>query len=262
MKDLLKKYGVSDYGFVDFASLRTFEVRSASRIPADCRAAVAMIFPYFNSEAFKGNISAYCSVEDYHVVVGDLLKKICREAREKWPQYSFEPFVDASPIDEVDMCVKAGLGVKGTNSLLISPRYGSYIFIGEILTDMPLDTEEHTDGGCLKCGMCKKACPGGAITDTGVDRQRCASFISQKKGELTREETEILVRADTVFGCDICQKVCPMNRKVEAFNNLFSENIVNTVTRENVEGIYKKRAFGFRGLKVLKRNLDIYYSKK
>ena len=78
LKDLLKKYGVSDYGFVDFASLRTFEVRSASRIPADCRAAVAMIFPYFNSEAFKGNISAYCSVEDYHVVVGDLLKKICR----------------------------------------------------------------------------------------------------------------------------------------------------------------------------------------
>ncbi len=262
MKELLKKYGITDYGFVDFNSLKTFNVRSISRIPSGCRTAVAMIFPYYNREAFKGNISAYCSVEDYHIVVGDLLKKICREAREKWPEYSFEPFVDSSPIDEVDMCVKAGLGVRGVNSLLISPKYGSYIFIGEILTDMELPTEDRTHTGCLNCGRCVAACPGKAISENGVDRARCASFISQKKGELTREEEQILRSAGTVFGCDICQKVCPMNRKAEAFSNLFSENIINLVTEENVEGLYKKRAFGFRGLKVLKRNLEIYNSEK
>ena len=90
------------------------------------------------------------------------------------------------------------------------------------------------------------------------DTAKCASHISQKKGELTEAETAILKKAKTVFGCDICQKVCPHNTGIEESENLFSDNIINTVEKDTVAAVYKSRAFGFRGLKTLERNLEIY----
>ena len=109
-------------------------------------------------------------------------------------------------------------------------------------------------------GACRKHCPGGAIDADSVCSERCASFISQKKGRLTEEEREILKKRHTVFGCDICQRVCPMNLKPArtALPNIFSGDIVNTVTEQNAPLLYKERAFGFRGLPPLLRNLQIY----
>lgn len=258
MENILKAHKISLWGAVDFQLLNIFNTRSAVRIPENCRCAIAMIFPYYNKNAFKGNISAYCSVQDYHDIVGRQLKSICQRRQEKYPRHSFVPFCDASPIDEVDMAVRAGLGVKGQNSLLIHPVYGSYVFIGEILTTLPMKTVNHADKGCLNCGLCKKACPGGAIDRGRVDKELCASHISQMKKELSRQQEKILQKAHTVFGCDICQLVCPMNKNLPTEENLFSRDIINTVERDTVEKIYKQRAFGFRGLKVLQRNLEIY----
>lgn len=257
MYNVLSRNNIYHFGCVSFQHLNILDVRSKARIPQNCTGAIAMIFPYYNKNALGGNISAYCSVADYHTVVGMQLKSICEQLSQKYPGHRFVPFVDASPVDEVDMCVKAGLGVRGKNSLLITPDYGSFVFIGEILTTLPLETTCHRDKGCLDCGLCAGACPGGAITD-GVCTEKCASHISQKKGELSAEETDILRRAHTVFGCDICQTVCPMNRNIKEEKNLFSGDILSTVTAENVEKIYKNRPFGWRGLKVLQRNLEIY----
>lgn len=267
METSLKTHKINHWGCVSFQHLNTFPVRSKGRIPLNCTGAIAMIFPYFTKKAGEGNLSAYCSVEDYHEVVGMQLKSICQELKIKYPENSFEPFVDASPIDEVDLCVKAGLGVKGTNGLLITPWYGSFVFIGEILTDLPLKTQLCKDLACFQCGACVKACPGGAINEKGVDKSRCASFISQKKGELTPEEVETLKKSGCVFGCDICQKVCPHNKAIMACDtaaeeNLFTQNILNTISLDTVETVYKNRAFGFRGLKVLERNLEIIEENK
>lgn len=265
MKNVLEKYKIADFSVVSFQHLNTFEVRSKQRIPQNATAAIAFVFPYYNICTSGGNISAYCAVSDYHIVVMAQLKSICADLAQKYPQYSFVPFVDSSPIDEVDMAVKGGLGVKGKNSLLITEKWGSFVFIGEIVTDMPLETVMHSDKGCFGCGLCAKACPGGAICGGFVEKEKCASFISQKKQELTDEQREILKRAKTVFGCDICQKICPHNKKVlsgdadaAAGNTLFCDDVFATVTKENVETVYRDRAFGFRGLKVLQRNLEIY----
>lgn len=261
MKNVLERYNLAAFGMVSFQHLNIFDVRSRQRIPQNAKTAIAIIFPYYNKNAFKGNISAYCAVEDYHIVGMKQLKSICTDLKECYPEYTFEPFVDASPIDEVDMAVKAGLGTKGKNTLLITPKWGSFVFIGEIITDMEAETDFYPPKSCAGCGLCQKMCPGGAITEQGVDKTRCASHISQKKGELTDAEIAILKKAKTVFGCDICQKVCPHNRNIQEEKNLFSENIVNTVERSTVAQIYKARAFGFRGLKTLERNLDIYEEK-
>ena len=265
MKNILEKYNLADFSVVSFQHLNTFDVRSKQRIPQNANSVIVMIFPYYNKSTSVGNISAYCAVNDYHIVVMEQLKSICADLQQKYPHNSFVPFVDSSPIDEVDAAVKAGLGVKGKNSLLITEKWGSFVFIGEIVTDMVMDTACETDKGCLDCGLCAKKCPGGAICDGFVDKERCASFISQKKQELTEEQREILKKAKTVFGCDICQKVCPHNKKVlagddvaEKGNTLFCDDVFATVTRENVEAVYRDRAFGFRGLKVLQRNLEIY----
>ncbi len=261
MEKILKNHKIDGWGAVSFQHLNILNVRSKNRIPQRRKSRIAMIFPYYNKNAFGGNISAYCSVQDYHNIVGLQLKSICRQLSEKYPDHTFVPFTDASPIDEVDMCVKAGLGVKGKNSLLITPKYGSYVFIGEIITTMDIPGSCYENKGCLDCGLCGQACPGKALADGAVNTDLCASHISQKKGELTDFETEILQKAHTVFGCDICQTVCPMNKNIHTTSNLFSKDILSTVTAENVENIYKDRPFGWRGLKVLHRNLEIYNRK-
>ena len=258
MESILKSYNLADFSCVSFQHLNLFEVRSRARLPQNSKTAIAIIFPYYNKTAMEGNISAYCAVEDYHIVAMEQLKSICADLKTAYPQYAFEPFADASPIDEVDMAAKAGLGVKGDNSLLITEKWGSFVFIGEIVTDMETDTVLCGVKGCCHCGRCSKACPGGAVKGGVVNSADCASRISQKKGQLTERETDILRKAKTVFGCDICQKVCPHNKDICTDSNLFSRNIVNRVEKETVAQVYKSRAFGFRGLKTLERNLEIY----
>ena len=273
MKTVVENFAPAAFGMVSFQHLNTFEVRSKQRIPQNAATAIALIFPYYNNCTSGGNISAYCAVTDYHHVVMTQLKSICEKLQQKYPDNRFEPFVDSSPIDEVDMAVKAGLGVKGANTLLITPQYGSFVFIGEIITDLEWSCELHEDKGCGDCGLCRKHCPGGAVQKVKegdvqyncINKENCASFISQKKQELTTQQREILKKAATVFGCDICQKICPHNKNVlagdpavVAGNTLFADDVFATVTTENVEAVYKDRAFGFRGLKVLQRNLEIY----
>lgn len=258
MEDIIKSYKNIDFGAVNFKHLNILNTRSRVRIPQNAASVFAFIFPYGNKKAFGGNISCYCAVQDYHIIVIQQLKSICEKLQNKYPQHSFVPFCDASPIDEVDMAVKAGLGVKGKNSLLITKKWGSFVFIGEIVTDLEYNCTLKEYSFCSGCNLCVKSCPGSAIKDGAVDREKCASFISQKKQELTEEQYGILKKAHTVFGCDICQNVCPHNKNIILDDNLFSNDIINIILNDDIEKIYKDRAFGFRGLNVLKRNLDIY----
>ncbi len=246
------------YGAVPFDKKELLSVRSAGRIPQDARSVLMFAFPYYSAQVAGGNVSVYCAVEDYHAIVKQQLETWVVELNKQHPTAQCAVFVDASPIPEVKTAAKAGLGVIGENGMLITPQYGSYVFLGEIITTLEVPYTIGEIGTCLRCGLCKTACPGGAITENGtIEEARCASAISQKKGAIEPWEEDILRRSGKAFGCDICQTVCPMNKDIAEGLPVFKKNICNNIDEETVQDIYKTRAFGWRGLAVLKRNLAI-----
>ncbi len=258
VKNILLHNNILDFAFIDFKKLQLFDVKSKERIPKGAKTAIACIFPYYSKEALNGNISAYSAVKDYHIIVKEKLNAVCLQLSAIYAGEQFEAFVDASPVNEVDMCLKAGLGVLGKQALLLSEKYGSFIFIGEIITTLQVKTRLEEVKKCTGCNLCIKNCPGGAISESGVNTKRCASYLTQKKGELMPEEIGIIKKAGLIWGCDMCQLVCPYNKGVRQVHNEFSEGIVNKIERQTVQGIYKSRAFGFKGLKILLRNFSYF----
>ncbi len=262
IRAVFEEKGITEVGAVSFENAKPLlDCRAKSRLPENAKTVIVALFPYYIGEFEKRNISRYAIVPDYHIVAGEMLKKICEELSEKYP-FSFIPFVDNSPVREVDAAVKAGLGVLGENSLLINRDYGSYVFIGTIVTDMELDFKEYPVTKCIGCGKCKKACPSGCISENGVDKSRCLSDITQKKGELSEEEISLVEKGKSLWGCDICQEVCPMQtykktpiREFYADNKAFLE--LEDLTKEAI----KDKAYSFRGEKPLVRNYGIICKK-
>lgn len=262
------KWGISDYeplaGLMDEA-----QTERANRLCPTPRAVIAALFPYFAGTA-EGNISLYARGEDYHRVVMRELEKACEELRRSFDGFTFAPCVDSSPLPEREAALSAGLGILGDNGLIISPPYGSFVFIGCILTDMPIPAEKKAYAGCLHCGLCQKHCPTGALCKGRVDIKKCLSDVTQRKGELTEEEIAIIKKEGTAWGCDVCQKVCPLNKDAKIspithftasesypqLANLEYDQIHSLGSREFLRR-YDGRAFTWRGKSVLERNLEI-----
>lgn len=227
----------------------------------DAKTIIVCIFSY-NTDG-NGNISKYAFGKDYHSVIADKLKKFSVPITEKG--YKCEFYADSWDLNERFLAVKAGLGFVGKNHLFISPKFGSFVFIGVILTDCILEETKQNGSECISCGRCIEACPGGAIgSDGGFDAERCISHITQKKGELNEYEEKLIRENGYIWGCDICQNVCPYNQKapyteIEEFLNdrienlLIDENMSNREFRRK----YSDRAFSWRGATPIKRNIKI-----
>lgn len=241
--------------------LPCLECRAKQRIPQGAASVLVCLFPYYISGAENRNISRYAMVADYHKVAGEYLRRFCDELKRQFAQNSFEPFTDNSPIREVHAAFCAGLGRKGKNGLLIHPDYGSYFFIGEVVTDLvltpdsPLQPQE-----CLSCLRCIKACPQGALCpDSGVMLERCRSHITQKKGELSEWEVGQIHAGGLIWGCDICNDVCPMNQNARKTTPIpeFRQSAIAYFDEEKVQTLFKDRAFEYRGKKTILRNISI-----
>lgn len=223
------------------------------------------VFPYYNGSA-PGNLSLYARGRDYHLVARERLGAACEELSREFPAHAFRGYADISPYPEVYACARAGLGVLGRNGLLLTPRWGSYVFCGLIATDMHLEggSEPH---GCIGCGACHRACPGGALRDNGqVEEGRCLSALTQRRGELPPEAQALIQSGGMAWGCDICQAVCPYNRQAEhTFLADFQQGFLFSITEADLEGLsdrafrrkYQGRAFTWRGIAPLRRNLAL-----
>ena len=230
---------------------------------------IACVFPYLCDRS-EGNVSLYARGEDYHSVVRRELERRIEELRREYPNAAFLPYVDASPFPEVLAAARAGLGVVGKNSLLITPRWGSFVFIGLIATDLELDIAPRPVESCIGCNRCILACPGGALSAGGVDVRRCLSDITQRKGELSRDEQALLRAQNTAWGCDICQLVCPMNEHAERTElEAFSRDLIAGLHPSDIPGTqaefkrkFQNRAFSWRGRSPLARNLELLESEQ
>ncbi len=233
------------------------DCRAKSRLPQDAKSVIVACFPYLlkKTEYENINISKYAVVTDYHEVALSRLEKAVSLLRTVFPDNNFSAFADNSPVPEVQAACLAGLGVRGLNTLLITEKYGSYVFIGEIVTDLELDFENHGINECIQCGKCIKACPSSAIKENGFDRKICLSEITQKKGELSEKEIRLMKECGCVWGCDICQDICPMNRNaaVTQIEEFLSSPVAHITEGCPLEG----RAYEWRGRKVIERNLSI-----
>ncbi|NMP36791.1 MAG: epoxyqueuosine reductase [Clostridiales bacterium] len=246
------------YGVCDFLQLsgRLLQCRAAQRLPKDAKSVICVLFPYnLGEDAYRGgNISSYAAVKDYHIIAGEYLERLALELSERYPGNSFVPFCDNSPLPEVAAAKLSGLGVTGKNGLLISPVYGSRVFIGEIVTDAVFEFSAPA-GECSGCGKCIESCPSGALSENGVDRSLCLSAVTQKKGELSQHEQELIRASGCIWGCDVCQNVCMMNKNaaVTPIEEFFRD------ARASYEGDadISERAFAWRGRAVIQRNFEL-----
>ena len=234
---------------------------SAKEFNSDFKSVIAAAFPYYTGEFNNANISKYCFGLDYHKVIYALLEKLAVSISLS----DYKIFCDTGKNDDRKIAQKCGLGFYGINSLIINKDYGSYFFIGYIFCNESFDYSTPDFQSCKKCMACKKACPAHAVNgDFTINAEKCLSHVTQKKGELTPDEIKMLVENNAVFGCDICQTVCPHNKNVKKTNfDEFSKNLITNLSYDEISSLsnkeflkkYGDRAFAWRGKKVPERNL-------
>lgn len=279
IKAYAKRILISDIGVCKAREFSELEEVLASRPAPFCRPAkerispflllscaksiIMCIFNYYAGENEGANLSKYVWGKDYHLVVTEKLTKLCDFLKKEVPDFKGVPFVDTSPMCDKYLAYQAGLGFFGNNGLLINPKFGSYVFIGGIVTNLELTPSVPLENVCLGCGACIRACPAGAIGKNGVDGFRCASYIAQKKGELLPEEKDCLKKTGKVWGCDICSEVCPHNAspiytqiKEFATNLTYSIDKEQTLNEAEFKSKFSDKAFSWRGAKIIRRNLQ------
>lgn len=168
-------------------------------------------------------VASYARTTDYHVTIKQMLRGLAERLRLSSSGARFRAFTDTAPLLEKSLAREAGLGFIGRNKLLVSPRYGSFILLGELVTDADADEYDVPyDGvGCGDCRRCIEACPMRALTPQGLDARRCLARVTiEPHPELVPSLVkDAVARSGWIFGCDVCQSVCPYNAKSPEYSN-------------------------------------------
>ena len=165
------------------------------------------------NEPEKAYISRYSLGRDYHKLIRKRITQLGKRIEEKVGQYGYRAFVDSAPVLEKALAEKAGLGWIGKNTLLLNNKAGSWFFLGELFTDLPLPVDKPQEKNhCGSCFACAKVCPTDAIVGPHqLDARRCISYLTiELKGAIPEEFRKPI--GNRVFGCDDCQIICPWNK--------------------------------------------------
>ena len=261
VKSYFEKQNIEYYAVLSYGDCREISPAIMEREDFTPRSVIVYLLPYYTGETV--NISRYAASLDYHLALREYADGLIAALKEEYPDMKAKGYGDHSPISEVSAALLGGLGVIGDNGLILNERYGSYVFIGDIVTD--IDPELLGAAAprevlyCHHCGACKRACPTGILRGEGSD---CLSAITQRKGELTELEENMMRKYNTVWGCDLCQSACPFNREPRITPiGFFHRERIAELTREGLDLMDKAafmcRAFSWRGRKTVERNLDI-----
>lgn len=151
---------------------------------------------------------------DYHVVLEDKLKKLAAFIAEKVDDFQYKIMVDTGELSDRAVAERAGIGFSGKNCSIITEEYGSFVYLGEMITNIPFQPDKPVELSCGDCRICLDACPTGALVQGGqLDAKRCLSYLSQTKVNLPEPFKEKL--GTRLYGCDTCQLVCPYNKHVD-----------------------------------------------
>ena len=242
--NITRQYKLERFGFSDISSLN----------------AIMIAVPYLVKHE-KRNVSAYAIPKDYHAFFKGLFDTVIPSLEKEYPEHKFAGFADDSPIDERSAAAMAGLGIVGDNGMLITEKYSSYVFLGGIITDLPIESVAGEIKRCEGCGKCKVACP---MRKSG----QCLSALTQKKGVLSDEEQKIILKHGYAWGCDICQEVCPHTKKAIANGTIYTdieffknENF-SFLTVRDIDNMsdeeFATRAYSWRGRQTIRRNLELF----
>lgn len=247
-----------------------FEKRlDPSKLVPGAKSVVCLLYNYFPTEegVKEGElkISKYAYGEDYHIVIKDKLKILVERIREAIGDVNGRCFVDSAPVMERQWAARAGLGWIGKNALLINRQRGSFFFLSEMIIDVELEYDSPIGDYCGTCTACIDACPTEAILDGGVvDASRCISYFTI---ELKNEIPDVMKDKfdNWIFGCDICQDVCPWNRFSKPhqesrfspsteMQNLTASDWIE-MTEETFNKIFKDSPLQRPGFERMKRNI-------
>lgn len=229
---------------------------------------ISLLYPYKTESPKHWNhqniISNYAWGKDYHTAIKKKLKRIYQSIQSQFPDFKGRYFVDSAPIPEKIVAAACGLGWIGKNSMLINRKYGSYVFIAELVCNQDLSSTTPIKPRCGNCNKCIDVCPGQAIVDTAtIDSNKCISYLTiEKRTDFTIEEKKIIQYQ--IFGCDICQQVCPWNKKTanngtleytcfDRWKNLTPQKILN-LSEEEFEVLKINSSLKRAGLTHLKRS--------
>ena len=232
------------------------------------RSAIVCLFPYHVAHEGPINLSRYTWATDYHLVVTDYLQRLVDELKSNTPDALFSIHCDTSPLADRYMAYLAGLGFYGKNKCFINPTWGSYIVIGTVLTTLEFESNTPMTDTCMGCNRCITSCLGQCLDGNEFNYATCKSYLTQKKGDLTDDEQSIIKKSPLVFGCDVCQEVCPHNKDLPTTPIIEFQSVepyvditeLESMTNKEFKARYGHRAFSWRGKKILIRNQE--YIKK